>query len=146
MSNKEKFQGFKKELIEKNEKNYGKEMKERYGEENVKKYNEKFLNLTEEDYHKMEELSAKILEKLKEAYATEDPSSEEAQTLAAMHKEWLTFTWPSYSKEAHRGLAEMYVADERFKEHYDKVQEGGAEFLRDAIFEYTKQNYLYKLK
>jgi hypothetical protein len=31
----------------------------------------------------------------------------------------------------------MYVDDERFKENYEKVQKGAAEFLRDAIFIYT---------
>ena len=41
-------------------------------------------------------------------------------------------------KEAHAGVAQMYVCDERFKEYYDKHGEGLAEFLRDAIVEYTR--------
>jgi hypothetical protein len=31
----------------------------------------------------------------------------------------------------------MYVADERFKQYYDKNQPGTAEFLRDAVLHYT---------
>ena len=27
----------------------------------------------------------------------------------------------------------MYVADQRFKAYYDKVQDGAAEFFRDAL-------------
>ena len=42
-------------------------------------------------------------------------------------------------KEAHAGVAQMYVYDERFKEYYDKHGDGLAEFLRDAIVEYTSR-------
>ena len=94
--------------------------------------------MSEEEYNNMEDLGNRILEQLKIAYETKDPSSQEAQILADMHKRWLSFSWPNYTKEAHRGLAEMYVYDERFKEYYDKAQPGGAEFLRDAIIAYTE--------
>jgi hypothetical protein len=56
---------------------------------------------------------------------------------ARLHKEWLGFYWPSYSKEAHAGLARMYTEDERFKAYYDKIRPGAAEFLRDAILIFT---------
>ena len=39
----------------------------------------------------------------------------------------------TYSKEAHKNLAEMYAADERFKAYYDKIVDGGAIFLRNAV-------------
>ena len=39
----------------------------------------------------------------------------------------------AYSKEAHLGLAEMYVTDERFKAHYEKIAAGAAEFFRSAM-------------
>ena len=45
-----------------------------------------------------------------------------------------------YSKEAHAGLAQMYVDDERFTAHYDEKQPGTAAFLRDAILIYTGMN------
>ena len=48
--------------------------------------------------------------------------------------------WDEYSREAHAGLARMYVEDERFRAHYDKDQPGMAAFLRDAILVYTGQN------
>ncbi|MDR1538120.1 MAG: TipAS antibiotic-recognition domain-containing protein [Clostridiales bacterium] len=41
--------------------------------------------------------------------------------------------YPKYSKEYHKGLGEMYVADERFRANYDKIAPGCTEFLRDAI-------------
>jgi MerR family transcriptional regulator, thiopeptide resistance regulator len=61
----------------------------------------------------------------------------EAQKTADLHRQWLGFFWGSYSKEAHAGLAQMYVDDERFRAYYDQGQPGRTEFLRDAILIYT---------
>lgn len=75
---------------------------------------------------------------LKAGMDTGNPAGEQAQKAADLHKQWLCFYWDQYSKEAHEGLAEMYVSDERFTAYYDKVQSGATEFLRDAIVIYTK--------
>lgn len=140
MTNQEKFEGFKKEMIEENEKKYGKEIREKYGAEAVQKSNEKVMGLSKEAYEEVTELSNKLTETLQEAFKTGDPSSKIAQEAADLHKKWLSYYWNGYSKEAHANLAQMYVADERFKAYYDKEQEGTAEFLRDAIHIYTKFN------
>ncbi|HWK22432.1 MAG TPA: MerR family transcriptional regulator [Ureibacillus sp.] len=133
MSNNEKFDAFKEQLIAENEDKYGKEIREKYGDKTVNESNAKFRGMSKEDYEEMQSIENALFELLPKALETGDPSSELAQQLAAKHKEWLTYSWPSYSKEAHKGLAEMYVADERFKAYYDKVITGGTEFLRDAI-------------
>lgn len=137
MSDKEKFQGFKQKMIEENERKYGKEIRDKYGEDTVNKSNAKILGMTQEQYNEWTNLASQIIETLKEAFATGDPGSELAQKAAALHKRWLSFTWPSYSKEAHAALAQMYVDDERFTEYYDKEQPGLAKFLRDSILIYT---------
>jgi len=93
--------------------------------------------MTKEQYQKVDELSLEVLETLKAAYATGDPSGELAQKAADLHRQWLCFFWESYSKEAHAGVAQMYVDDERFTAYYDKEQPGAAKFLRDAILIYT---------
>ena len=41
MSDKEKFEGFKKKMIDDNEKKYGKEIREKYGNDTVEKSNKK---------------------------------------------------------------------------------------------------------
>ncbi|WP_394239046.1 MerR family transcriptional regulator [Niallia oryzisoli] len=138
MSNKEKFEGFKKKMVEDNEKKYGEEIRQKYGEDTVKKSNEKFMNMSQEDYEKVTRLAEQVLETLEQAMATGDPAGELAQQTADLHKQWLCFYWNEYSKEAHAGLAQMYVDDERFTAYYDKVQPGAAEFLRDAILIYTR--------
>jgi hypothetical protein len=137
MTDKEKFEGFKQKLIDDNEKKYGKEVREKYGDEAVNQSNKKLKGLTQEQYEEFEKLGVTVLNTLKAAFKTGDPAGELAQKTADLHRQWLSFSWGSYSKEAHAGLAQMYVDDERFKAYYDKEQPGSAEFLRDAILIYT---------
>lgn len=137
MSDKEKFEGFKQNLIDDNEKKYGKEIREKYGNEVVDKSNQKIKEMTPEQYAEVERLSEEILSTLFEAMKTGDPAGELAQKAADLHRQWLCYYWDKYSKEAHAGLAQMYVYDERFTAYYDKVQPGAAAFLRDAILVYT---------
>lgn len=137
MSDKDKFKGFKKKLVEDNEKKYGKEIREKYGDEAVNRSNAKVNNMTQEEYDEVTKLGEEVIKTLSEAFKTGDPAGELAQKAADLHRQWLSFYWDSYSKEAHAGVAQMYVADERFTAYYDKEQPGTAEFLRDAILIYT---------
>ena len=137
MADKEKFNGFKKKLIEDNEKKYGKEIREKYGDKTVNKSNNKMMNMTQEEFDEFTRLEKEIMDTLHAAIQTGNPAGELAQKAADLHRRWLSFTWPSYTKEAHAGVAQMYVDDERFKAYYDKEQPGVAEFLRDAVLIYT---------
>lgn len=139
MADKEKFHGFKQKLVDDNERQYGEEIRGKYGDEVVDQSNAKMLHMSEEQYREFTNLEQRVLDSLADAVKTEDPSSDEAQRTADLHRQWLGFTWPSYSGEAHMGLAEMYVADERFAVYYDKVHPGAAKFLRDAIAVYTEE-------
>jgi DNA-binding transcriptional MerR regulator len=137
MKDKEKFEGFKKKLVEDNEQKYGKEIREKYGDDQVNESNRKMLNMTPEQYEAFEKLSQEVQDTLEAAFATGDPEGELAQKAADLHRQWLCFTWSTYSKEAHAGVAQMYVDDERFTAYYDKKKPGTAAFLRDAILIYT---------
>jgi DNA-binding transcriptional MerR regulator len=137
MSDKEKFEGFKKDMINENERKYGTEVREKYGDDTVNQSNAKLQNMTQEEYERANRLAEDIHKTLAEAFNTGDPSSDAAQEAAELHKQWISMYWPQYSKEAHAGLGDMYAADERFKAYYDKDQDGVAEFLRDAIYVYT---------
>lgn len=140
MSNEEKFECFKKQYISDNEKHYGKEIREKYGEDSINSSNQKVLNMSREQWQNQENLSNQIAELLKQALKRKDPSCDEAQKACELHREWICMFWKDgmYSKEAHIGLAEMYVQDERFKEYYEKIGEGCAKFFRDAINIYCK--------
>jgi len=138
MSDKEKFEGFGEKLIQQNEELYGEEIRKAYGDSVIDGSNLKVKGMTEEQYAEVEALSTKFNEALKAAFETGDPASELAQQACAIHKEWLCYFWDSYTKEAHAGLAEMYVADERFTAYYDKVAVGSTPFLRDALLIYCR--------
>ena len=137
MTDKEKFEGFKQSLIEENEKKYGPEIREKYGDAAVEASYGKIRKMDARAYARAQELEEKILKGLREAMETGDPAGEKSQETARLHKEWLCMYWDHYSGEAHAGLAQMYVQDERFRAYYDKIAPGAAEFLRDAISLFT---------
>ncbi len=141
MTDKEKFEGFKQKLIRENEEKYGAEVSEKYGKSAPEESNRKLSGMTEEQWQKQEALVEEILSLLEEAMKTADPACEAAQKAADCHRRWICMFWKDglYSKASHRGLAEMYVVDERFIAYYDdRLGKGAAQFLRDAIYRYTK--------
>lgn len=138
MTDREKFEGFKRELVEKNEARYGKEVREKYGDDTVNAANEKLLAMDEGTYASVQELEAELNRLLAQAAEEGDPSSELSQKVCELHKQWLCFYWPegTYSKEAHRTLGEMYLEDPRFKEYYDGIHPNAAKLLHDALMIY----------
>lgn len=138
MRDQDKFEGFKKRLIEENEQKYGKEIREKYGKETVEQSNRKVMNMTKQQYDEVNELANQVKTTLAEAFKTGDPSGDIAQKAVELHRQWLSYFWDGYTKEAHAGLGQMYVEDQRFKAFYDQEQPGTAEFFRDAIKIYTR--------
>ncbi len=138
MTDREKFEGFKRELVADNERKYGGEIREKYGKETVERSNNKLLNMSEAEYEEVQRLSSEVDESLAGALKTGDPKSPEALAACEKHRQWLCHFWTEYSPEAHAGLGRMYVDDERFKAYYDRIAPGAAEFLRDALAEYTR--------
>jgi DNA-binding transcriptional MerR regulator len=133
MSDKEKFEGFLQKMVDDNEKKYGENIREKYGEEKVKQSNERLRNMTQEEYDNLEKLTQELNEALKLAVEQGDPGSELAQKACELHKRWLCQYWETYSKEAHKGITQMYVDDPRFAVYYDNIYPGSAVFLRDAV-------------
>jgi DNA-binding transcriptional MerR regulator len=137
MMDKEKFEGFKQKLVADNEARYGKEIREKYGDETVNKSYQKVKGMSQEQYDEVTKLAAEVMETLHAAFKTGDPAGELAQKAADLHRQWLCNYWDSYTKEAHAGVAQMYVDDPRFTAYYDQSQPGTAEFLRNAVYIYT---------
>ncbi|MCP2263175.1 MerR family transcriptional regulator [Promicromonospora thailandica] len=80
------------------------------------------------------------------AEAGTDPASDEAQALAARHAAWLVAVpgTPGHGqgrpdKGYLLGLADLYVADDRFATSYGGT--GGATFVRDALRVYAEHAY-----
>lgn len=60
------------------------------------------------------------------------PGSPEADALAARHRASIERFYEC-GGEMHRGLVEMYLADERFAAYYDDVEPGLAQFVHDVV-------------
>lgn len=60
------------------------------------------------------------------------PDSEDAMDLAEEHRQWVSLMWDC-SPPMHRGLAGMYLADERFMKTYEDLAPGLTQWLHDAI-------------
>ena len=90
--------------------------------------------MTQVQYQQVQALSAQLEATLQQALLEGDPSGTLAQKAFSLHKQWLCYYWPSYSKQAHKGLAALYLSDERFTAYYDAIAPGAAQFLHDAIF------------
>lgn len=135
MSDTEKFAAFKDHMVEENEEKYGTEIRGKYGDKTVDESNRKMLKMSPEEYQQFQKLGEEIITSLRKAVQESiPPESEEGGRIALLHKKWLMCTWSKYSYEAHKGLTDMYVADERFKAYYDKDTAGCAGFLRDAVY------------
>ena len=84
-------------------------------------------------------MGREIQERLETAVRTElSPESEAGREITALHRRWLTITGNRYDPARHRGIAELYVMDERFTAYYDKQVPGCARFLRDAVAHWVK--------
>lgn len=139
MSDKEKFEAFKRQAVEANEEQYGREIREQYGPEAVEASNARLLSMTEEEHGQWKALEAEILSALAAAVrAKEAPAGPEGRRIAELHRRWLSYTWAKYTPQAHRGVAELYTADQRFTAYYDQEVPGCAAFLRDAVQAYTE--------
>lgn len=134
MRDSEKFEAFKKDIVDQYEKLYGEEAREKYGDSEVDMAVNKVLSLSKEDYEKFQTLGKKVLEALKAAVISKaSPESETGRSVASLHKEWLGYSWKDYTEQKHKGVVSLYVQDERFKKYYDREQDGCADFLLAAV-------------
>lgn len=62
------------------------------------------------------------------------PDSNEAKAAAEQHRLQIDRNFYPCSHEMHTGLAAMYVADERFAQHYEDRAPGLAQYVHDAIY------------
>ena len=139
MSDEQKFEAFKQQVVAHNEEVYGAEIRAKYGDKEVEEANAAVMNLTQAQYQEWTDLGREIQERLEAAVrAGLSPEGEEGEEITALHRRWLTITGNRYAPAKHRGIAELYVMDERFTAYYDKHLSGCARFLRDAVDYWAK--------
>ncbi len=137
------FEALKQQAVEENERVYGQEARAKYGDKTIDAANERLLNMGQREWNDVNDLGDEILKQLSSAMEQGDPAGDAARSLAQMHATWLRAFWPDgiYCAQAHRNMADMYIADERFTAYYDgPCGEGAAQFLHDAIYAATERS------
>ena len=85
MTNEEKFNAFKQNVIEQNEEKYGEEIRQQFGEETVLATYGKLKKMTEEQYDAVSQLELQLFARLKEGLEVQSPS-ENCRTTQALVK------------------------------------------------------------
>ena len=139
MNDEQKFEAFKQRAVAHNEEVYGAEIRAKYGDQEGDEANAAVMNLSREQYQEWTDLGREIQERLEAAVQNGlAPESEAGKEVCALHRRWLTLTGNRYDPAKHRGIAELYVMDQRFTAYYDKHLPGCARFLRDAVVHWAK--------
>ncbi|MCI2418871.1 MerR family transcriptional regulator [Saccharopolyspora sp. K220] len=114
---------------------YTEEVEQRWGGTDAyRESQQKMSSYTKEDWKRFLASQEDIGRRLAEAHqAGIAPESEAAMDLAEEHRQHITRWCYDCTYEIHRGLGEMYVADERFRAVYEDLAPGLAEFVRTAI-------------
>lgn len=134
MTDEAKFGAFKEQQIADNEKKFGAEIRAKYGETTIDESNAKLRGMSLATYQEMQAIEGKLMEQLQK-FVAEDlaVTSEVAEEIYQLHRQWLTYSWPDYSLAAHQGLVAMYLSDERFQKYYDRFGEGLTQALVDIV-------------
>jgi len=116
------------------ESQYEDEVKERWGGTDAYKESKKrTANFSKEDWARIEKEREEVEGRLAELLrAGKTPESEEAMDAAEAHRRHIGNFYPC-PPAMHAGLGQMYTADSRFAEHYDKREAGLADFVSAAI-------------
>ncbi len=119
---------------------YAKEAKEKWGDTAAYKESaEKTADYSADKWKQinsdMDERIAEFADCKRNGFA---PDSKEAQALAKKWKDFITGNYYTCTKEILAGLAEMYVADERFLKNIDRHGDGTAQFMCEVIKVYCK--------
>lgn len=130
---KKDFKAFNYDEIKKHEEKYKEEVKEKYGKTSAyKESKEKTSKYSKDDWQNIMEEAAEIYEKLAKLM-DENPSNDKVQELVGKWRNHISKNYYDCTIEIFRGLALMYVADERFTKNIDKYGEGLAQFLSNAM-------------
>ena len=116
------------------------EVEQRWGEKSYREGDRWWRGMTDEERARWRERQNALLAGWREAAASGLPSGGEvAQALARRQFEWLSGIpgVPVVDRDYYLGLAEMYVADERFAANYGGA--AGATFVRDAMRVYAER-------
>jgi DNA-binding transcriptional MerR regulator len=129
MNDKELFNGF-------DESKYEEEAKQRWG--NTPQYKEstrKWADYTKEQKESIKQEMGAIARRMT-GVAESKPGDEDIQQAVADYYHFLNHKFYMCNVEFLRNLSDMWVEDPRFAANYERIREGGAAFVRDAVHIY----------
>lgn len=104
------------------------------GTDAYKESQRRVVSYTKEDWVKIKTEGEDIDRRLASLMESgSEAGSEPAMDAAERHRNHISRWFYECSFEIHVGLAEMNVSDPRFKERYDAIAPGLAEFIRAAV-------------
>ena len=137
---KDNFKAFGYEEVKKHQEKYKEETEKRYGNSDAyKESQEKTSKYSKNDWENIMEEASGIYEELAKL-RDKDSSDKLVQDLVEQWRNHISTNFYNCTIEIFRGLALMYVADERFTKNIDKYGEGLAQFMSDAMNIYCDNN------
>jgi len=125
-------------LVMNYKRNYNLEVKQRFGKtEAYKEHTEKTANYTVDKWQEVNDGLMEIFAKFAKCMRDGNTAgSKEAQSLVKALQSYITNNYYTCTNEILKGLGQMYVSDNRFKNNIDKYGIGTAEFVANAIVIY----------
>lgn len=137
---KNNFKAFGYEDVKKHQEKYKEETEKRYGKSDAYRESQgKTSKYSKNDWENIMQEAGAIYEELYKLM-DKDPSDEKVQELIQKWRNHITTNFYNCTIEIFRGLALMYVGDERFTKNIDKYGEGLAKFMSDAMNIYCDNN------
>ncbi len=132
MDDKDIYEGFSKEQKEA----IRMEVAHRWGKDELEATEDRIRALGKEGWQDHKKKGEEINHLLADLIDLE-PESPQVQQAIALHHRYMNLFY-EVTVERYRGLAQMYVSDDRFKAYYEKYKEGLAEFIKAAILIYCE--------
>lgn len=114
---------------------YEEEARERWGHtEAYRESTRRAAGYREREWRQTRAESEEIVQSFAQLLADGEPANGAvARAVAERHRQQICRWFYPCSLEMHRGLGELYVADERFARSYEEVAPGLAAYVRQAI-------------
>ena len=127
MNDKDYFEGF-------DEAKYNEEAEERWGDTpSYQESQKRWGSYSQDQKDAIKEEGAEITKRMVGTDPNLAPDDPVVQTAVGEYFEYINKYFYPCDAEFLRNLSEMWVQDPRFAQNYDRIREGGAEFVRQAV-------------